>query len=228
MRSSTPSILVADDDQGILAIVSRVLQLNGFIPLTASNGAEALEMFRNVRPALVILDVRMPVKDGITVCREIRAVSETPIIMLTALEEETEVILALNEGADDYVRKPFAANELVARIRAVLRRSGGEVERPERLQAGELVMDEASRTTSVAGREITITRTEFAVLSLLVRHKNRVLTHDQVLERVWGAEYVGNHHVLQVAISRIRQKLDASGAPEIENVAGVGYRLRVT
>jgi two-component system response regulator RegX3 len=205
--------------------VSRLLELNGFIPLVATNGNDALRLFDEADPALVILDVIMPGKTGLDVCREIRARSDAPVIMLTALDDEAEAARALREGADDYVRKPFGARELMARIQAVLRRAGAQAAAgAQRLEAGRLVIDEAGHTVLVDGREVLLSKTEFAVLAYLMRNKDRVLTHDQMLERVWGPDYTGSNHVLQVAISRLRQKID--NAVQIEAVAGVGYRLR--
>jgi DNA-binding response OmpR family regulator len=226
VRSSTQVVLIADDDRGILTIVSRVLQLNGFVPVTAEDGPTALKLFGEVEPALVVLDVRMPLMDGIAVCEKIRASSDTPVVMVTAMEDEADAVRALEAGADDYIRKPFGASELVARIQAVLRRTGHHVRRVERIEAGPLLIDEREHLAAVNGQELMLSKTEFALLAFLARNRNRILTHDHVLERVWGAEYLGSHHVLRVAMSRLRQKLEAAGVDIIETLPGVGYRLR--
>jgi DNA-binding response OmpR family regulator len=220
-------ILAADDDPAIRKILSRVLEMNDFAVVTCADGAEALRAFADHEPDLVILDVRMPEVDGLTVCREIRVDSQVPIIILTGMADEDDAAAALEAGADDYIRKPFGTNELLARVRAILRRgradeqSGSEV-----LVAGEITVDLAQHIARSRDLEVNLTRTEFNVLVYLLSNQNRVLTHDQILERVWGADYVGAHHVLRVCISRIRQKFGDAGTLAIEALNGVGYRLR--
>ncbi len=220
------AVLVADDDQSILNIVSRILQLNGFFPVTAQDGRSALNLFGQLNPVLVILDVTMPEMDGLSVCREIRQMSDVPVIVLTALSDESDAALALEAGADDFVRKPFGTSEFVARVKAVLRRARVETPSPQRLVAGPLIVDERRHVIELNGDELTLSRTEFSLLAYLVRNQNRVLTHDQILERVWGSEYVGSHHVLRVTMSRLRQKLELEGGLLVETLTGVGYRLR--
>ncbi len=227
VRGNTLRIVAADDDRGILKIIERVLGLNDFMVFTATNGTEALRLVEQMDPSLVLLDVMMPGMDGIAVCEKIRAHSNVPIIILTGLDEESDATRALEAGADDYVRKPFGANELVARIRAVLRRAQIDVPRAERLEVGPLVLDEAEYQASAGGTELDLSRTEFKLLGFLMRNRGRVLTHDQILERVWGQEYLGSHHVLRVAISRLRQKLEASDVHAIETLSGIGYRFRI-
>ena len=220
-------IIAADDDPAIRKIVSRVLELNDFAVVSCANGAEALRAFADEEPDLVILDVKMPEVDGLTVCREIRADSKVPIIMLTGMEDESDAAAALEMGADDYIRKPFGTNELLARVRAILRRSGNEV-LPDSgiLSAGEVTVDVSEHTVQCRGVEVSLTRTEFNLLVYLLSNQNRVLTHDQILEKVWGPDYVGSHHVLRVCISRMRQKFGDANALAIEALSGVGYRLR--
>jgi DNA-binding response OmpR family regulator len=221
-------ILAADDDPGIIKIIDRLLRLNNFMVFTASSGEEALAMVDDIEPSLVILDVMMPPgPDGIQVCETLRHKSNVPIIILTALEDESDATRALEAGADDYIRKPFGANELVARIHTVLRRANIDVPRAERLEVGPVVLDEHEYIATAAGTEMELSRTEFRLLSYMLRNRNRVLTHDQILERVWGAEYLGSHHVLRVAISRLRQKLEAAGVQAIETLSGIGYRFRI-
>jgi DNA-binding response OmpR family regulator len=220
-------VLAADDDPAIRKIVSRVLELNNFAVVSCADGAEALRAFADEEPDLVILDVKMPEVDGLTVCREIRADSSVPIIMLTGMEDESDAAAALEMGADDYIRKPFGTNELMARVRAILRRSGAEV-MPDSgiLTAGLVTVDVSEHTVHCRGLEVSLTRTEFNLLVYLLSNQNRVLTHDQILEKVWGPDYVGSHHVLRVCISRMRQKFGAADALAIEALSGVGYRLR--
>ena len=220
-------ILVADDDPAIRKIVGRVLELNDFSVVTCVNGAEALRVFAEEEPALVILDVKMPEVDGLTVCQQIRAESSLPIIMLTGIDDESQAAAALELGADDYIRKPFGTNELLARVRALLRRGGSET-MPDSgvLVYGEITADVAEHTVQCKGREVSLTRTEFSLLVYLLSNQNRVLTHDQILEKVWGPDYIGSHHVLRVCLSRLRQKFDDASDLAIEALSGVGYRLR--
>jgi DNA-binding response OmpR family regulator len=227
VRGNTLRIVAADDDRGILKIIERVLGLNDFMVFTATNGTDALRMVDQMDPSLVLLDVMMPGMTGIEVCEKIRSHSNVPVIILTGLDDESDATRALEAGADDYIRKPFGANELVARIRAVLRRAQIDVPRAERIEVGPLIVDEGEYQAFAAGVALDLSRTEFRLLGYLVRNRNRVLTHDQILERVWGAEYLGSHHVLRVAISRLRQKLEASGVQAIETLSGIGYRFRV-
>ena len=226
-KGNSIRIVAADDDRGILKIIEKVLGLNDFMVFSASNGIEALKLVEQIEPSLVLLDVMMPGLGGIAVCEKIRTTSNVPIIILTGLDDESDATRALQAGADDYVRKPFGANELVARIHAVLRRAQIEVPRAERLEVGPIVVDENEYQAFAGGEPLELSRTEFRLLGYLLRNRNRVLTHDQILERVWGPEYLGSHHVLRVAISRLRQKLEVSGIQAIETLSGIGYRFRV-
>jgi DNA-binding response OmpR family regulator len=227
MRNQS-TVLIADDDPAIRKILSRILQLNDFDVLVATDGSEALQAFEAGEPQLILLDIRMPAIDGLTVCRQIRDESDVPIIMLTSLDDESDAAAALEAGADDYVRKPFGTNELIARIKAVLRRAAPEQISAKLLQVGQLRVDLEQHLVSYAGEEVSVSRTEFALLAYLLGNQNRVLTHDQILERVWGADYIGSHHVLRVCMSRLRQRFDGPDALNIESIAGVGYRLRRT
>lgn len=222
-------VLAADDDPAIRKIVSRVLELNDFAVVVCADGAEALRAFANEEPDLIILDVKMPQVDGLTVCQEIRAESSVPIIMLTGMEEESQAAAALEMGADDYIRKPFGTNELMARVHAILRRSGSST-LPDSgvLTCGDVVVDVGEHTVFHKEQEVRLTRTEFNLLVYLLSNQNRVLTHDQILEKVWGPDYIGSHHVLRVCVSRLRQKFADANALAIEALNGVGYRLRET
>lgn len=225
---ATASVLVVDDDVGVLTAVSRMLQAHGFIVFTCANGRDAIEIFHQLSPSLVLLDVKLPETDGVAVCRRLRSESDVPIIMLTVLAGEADVARALEAGADDYVRKPFGTNELIARVRAVLRRAGVAVDRPERLTAGPLTVDERQHVVLIDGAEVMVSPTEFRLLAYLVRNQDRVLTHDYIIAHVWGAGYVGSHNVLRVTMSRLRHKLEGAGRPLVETLPGVGYRLRST
>jgi two-component system KDP operon response regulator KdpE len=218
-------VLVADDDQGILNVVSTMLRLDDLFAFTCRDGALAVEMFQELHPELVILDVSMPGLDGLAVCRKIRATSSVPIIMLTVMNEPRDAAAALEAGADDYVRKPFAAEELRARIRAVLRRNQADAIRGERVVAGPLVVDGARRLATVNGAELVLTPTEFALLAYLAGHAERALTHTQILKGVWGNEYIDSPHVLRVTMSRLRHKLETAGPHLIETLPRIGYRL---
>jgi DNA-binding response OmpR family regulator len=223
----SPSVLVADDDPAILNIVSKILQLNGFFVFTASDGDSALSVFEEAQPRLVLLDVRMPGTDGLAVCRKLRAGSDVPIIMLTVLDDQLDCARALGAGADDYVRKPFGAEELLARVNAVLRRSKVAMLPTEILQAGELTLDGARHVAMVGGTELLLTATEFALLAYLIRNRDRVLTHEQILEAIWGPEYTDSRHMPRVTMSRLRGKVRSQSGQFIETLPRVGYRLHV-
>lgn len=225
-RRTQPSVLVADDDRGVLVVVSRALQSSGFLVFTCGDGQEAVQLFHQLKPSLVILDIKMPGMDGLAACRVIRSQSDVPIVMLTVLTHESDAARALEMGADDYVRKPFGLDEFMARIKAVLRRTGGAAPGAERLVVGSLVVDEREHQVLLNGTEFLLSRTEFNLLAYLVRNQSRILSHDQILERVWGPEYVGAHQVLRVTMSRLRQKLGSGDAPLIETLSGIGYRLK--
>ena len=227
-RGSAPTVLIADDDPGILQVVSTILQLNGFFAFTCGDGDSALSLFEKVQPRLVILDVRMPGMDGLSVCRRLRSISDVPIVMLTVIDDQKDAAAALEAGADDYVRKPFGADELLARLNAVLRRSRVAVLPSEVIEAGPLVVDGARHMALLDGLEVVLTATEFVLLAHLVRNRDRVLTHEQILEAVWGPEYIDSRHMLRVTMSRLRQKVDGSGRRLIETLPRVGYRLLVT
>jgi DNA-binding response OmpR family regulator len=222
-----PRILVADDDAAIRTIIGRVLDASGFDAVVCRDGAEALQAFQSTDPALVILDMRMPGKDGLTVCGELRAGSAVPIVMLSGLEDEETAAAALDMGADDYVRKPFGVSELVARIHAILRRSGaGAMPEAGVLTTGNVSIDVEQRTVTYKGREVDLTRTEFGLLVYLLSNPSRVLTHDQILEKVWGTDFIGSRHVLRVCVNRLRKKFRDADALALEALNGVGYRLR--
>jgi DNA-binding response OmpR family regulator len=219
-------ILVVDDDLGLQKLARVNLESRGYQVSTASDGEAALRCFEEEDPALVILDVMMPGLDGFETCRRIRASSDVPIVMLTAKDQEEDVVRGLECGADDYVTKPFSVDILIARVKAVLRRTKFPEEMPQpSLRSGDLVIDFEQHRVTVVGEEVGLTATEFKLLSLLTRNAGRVLTQDQLLERIWGWEYRGERHILQVAVARLRQKIgdDPHNPKYIVTKVGIGY-----
>ena len=226
MAKNKPLILVVDDDVRMLRMMNRMLELEGFQVLTASGGEQALALFDKETPSLVLLDIMMPDMDGYTVCRRIREFSEVPIIMVTARGDDKEKVEGLDIGADDYVTKPFSASELAARVRAVLRRVGDtETHQETTFRFKDLVVDFASRRVMVKDEELNLTSTEYKMLSYICQNAGRVVTPDQLLDKVWGEEYQGAAHLLQVNIARLRKKLgdDAKSPEYIMTRSGIGY-----
>ena len=224
-----PRILVVDDDMGLQKLARVNLESRGYQVSVASNGEAALQTFEEEAPSLVILDVMMPGMDGFETCRRIRALSDVPIIMLTAKDQEEDVLRGLESGVDDYVTKPFSVDVLVARVRAVLRRTKFPEEMPQpAFRSGDLVIDFENHRIILAGSEVELTATEYKLLSLLARNAGRVLTQNQLLERIWGWEYGGERHILQVAVARLRQKLgdDPHQPTYIVTKVGIGYTFR--
>ncbi len=226
------TILVADDDPQLLRLVTRNLQFEGYEVLPASDGQQALEQFEAQRPDLVLLDVMMPKLDGFTVCHRVREFSAVPIILVTARGQEQDKIRGLDLGADDYLTKPFSVDELLARVRAVLRRAQftaldqAHVLRTT-MTIGDLIIDYAQHLVRMAGQEVTLTPIEYRLLAYLAQNAGRVVTQDLLLEHVWGNEYVGESHMLQVNINRLRRKLEADPAHPryILTKVGIGYLL---
>ena len=220
-------ILLVEDDPSIREVTSIGLGAAGFVVETAADGIEGLDRFRAEPFDLVLLDVMLPRLDGYEVCRQIRKTSTVPVIMLTARGDTMDVVVGLEAGADDYVRKPFDLPELIARVRAALRRAGGPgPEDAPALHLGPLAIDVAGRTVSRDGTDIPLTRTEFDLLHELVRHSGQVLSRDVLLDRVWGYDYLGDSRLVDVAIQRLRAKIEQDpAAPElIQTVRGAGYK----
>ena len=226
-------ILIVDDEPNLVVLLSNYLSREGYDIATASDGPAALELARTFDPDLILLDIMLPGMDGIEVCRQVRRFSSAYILMLTARAEEVDKLIGLAVGADDYVTKPFSPREIVARVKAMLRRprvgaSGGPaaVEAPPPLRIGDLRIDEAAHTVSRADVPISLTAREFALLLALARHAGRVFTRAQLLEQVWGDEYYDDH-VVDVHIGNLRKKLeeDATRPRYIATVRGVGYRM---
>lgn len=228
MPSRKASVLVVDDDVRILRMIRRILDLEGYRVLTANNGEAALDVFDKETPDLVLLDILMPGMDGYTACQRIREFSQIPIIMVTVKGKDEEKIQGLDIGADDYVIKPFSAKELLARVRATLRRIKPQDGHPEPSFCSEdLVVDFARYRVHVEGREVNLTVIEYRVLSYLAHNAGRVVTPDQILEKVWGEDYIGETHLLQVSIARLRKKLgdDARNPKYILTKPGIGYMM---
>ena len=219
-------VLIAEDDRAIVKVVRAYLERAGFNVLTAYDGREALFKARQERPDLVILDLMLPEMDGLDVCRLLRRESDIPIIMLTARVEEADKLVGLELGADDYVTKPFSPRELVARVRAVLRRAERPSE-PEIVSVGEVSIDQGRHVAKVGGGEVELTPTEFDLLTVLMRHPGRVFTRLQLLEMVQGHAYEGYERTIDVHIKNLRRKIESQPHEPryILTVHGVGYKF---
>jgi two-component system response regulator MtrA len=223
-------ILLVEDDPSIREITALGLRSSGFVVETAADGIEAVERWRRDRPDLVLLDVMLPRLDGLEVLRAIRREATTPVVMLTARADTIDVVVGLESGADDYVRKPFEMPELVARVRAALRRHGADGEPAGSgvapLRLGPLEIDLAGRTVSRDGADVSLTRTEFDLLAELARHPGQVFTRDALLDRVWGYDYLGDSRLVDVAVGRLRAKIEADPASPslVLTVRGAGYK----
>ncbi|HMM43568.1 MAG TPA: response regulator transcription factor [Thermomicrobiales bacterium] len=221
-------VLVADDDAPILRLVRAKLQTDGYAVVTATNGEEAVQATEQERPDLVVLDIMMPVMDGLEAMKRIRQVSNVPIILLTARASGADKIRGLDQGADDYVTKPFDPDELSARIAAILRRAaGGATPASQVLEYPGVTIDLVNRRVVVNEEEIQLSRTEWEVLYQLASNAGRVMLHSELLSRIWGPEFRDETYYLRTWVSRIRKKLDDQDneAPLIRTFPGVGYRM---
>jgi DNA-binding response OmpR family regulator len=227
---TTGKILVVDDERSILELLAYNLRRNGYQVIEARDGRQALQLARAERPDLVILDLMLPRLDGLDVCRELRRESTVPVIMLTARDEEVDRIVGLELGADDYVTKPFSVRELIARVRAVLRRTTPatmDADSPAILGVGPLEIDTLSREARLGGLSLPLTRLEIDLLETMMRHPGQSLSREQLLDQAWGYDYYGNSRAVDSAIKRLRSKLRAAGGDPaiITTVRGIGYRL---
>jgi DNA-binding response OmpR family regulator len=227
--STALRVLVVDDEVPLTAVVGSYLEREGFEVDVAHTGPDAVEAARDGKPVLIILDVMLPGFDGIEVCRQVRQFSDAYVIMLTAREEEVDKILGLSMGADDYLVKPFSPRELIARVKAMLRRPRlSPHDGPSRvLELGSLTVDTESRSVAVDGVEIALTRTEFDILAAMIERPRAALTRRQLIESVWGADWYGDEHVVDVHVGHLRTKLgdDAAEPRFIRTVRGVGYGM---
>jgi two-component system KDP operon response regulator KdpE len=217
-------VLVVDDNLAIQKLVSVNLQARGYAVDVAGDGEEALRLFKAGEYDLVILDLILPGMSGIDVCALIRQLSDIPIVVLSAREDEELKVHALDTGADDYVTKPFSPKELLARVRAVMRRAKADtVAKPPEIRLKNLTIDLQARRAFVDSADLHLTRTEFALLAELAQNQEAVLTHEELLVKVWGPEYRDSNHYLHVYLGRIRKKLGAELDSLLETVPGVGY-----
>jgi two-component system response regulator MprA len=221
-------VLVVDDDPAVSGALNRALRLEGYEVSLAADGPQALEEVAIRPPDAVVLDIGLPVIDGLDVCRRLRAAGDdTPVLMLTARDAINDRVQGLDAGADDYLVKPFALAELLARLRALLRRRPDEV--GEELQFADLVLDPITREARRGDRPFTLTRIEFDLLELLLRHPRQVLTRELILDRVWGYTFDSGTNSLAVYVGYLRRKTEAGGEPRLIHTArGVGYVLRET
>ncbi len=219
-------VLVVEDDPDVRAALTRALSFEGYEVAVAEDGGRALEAIVHDPPNLIVLDVMMPFVDGLETCRRLRARGdETPVLILTALGDVSDRVDGLDAGADDYLAKPFALEELLARIRALLRRSGGDVS--ELLTFADVEMNLATRTVLRSGETVPLTKTEFDLLEVLMRGGGRVATRDQIYREVWGFDFETSSNSLDVYVGYLRRKTEAGGASRlIHTVRGVGYTLR--
>jgi two-component system response regulator MprA len=219
-------ILVVDDEPAVREAVDRALRLEGYDTELAADGAEALEALADRAPDALVLDLLMPHVDGLEVCRRLRAAGDrTPVLVLTARDAVPDRVRGLDAGADDYLVKPFALEELLARLRALLRRGAGE--RSETLRYADVELDALEHTVRRGRRPVELTRTEFLLLELFLHHPRQVLTRSQIFERVWGYDFGPASNSLEVYVGYLRRKLEADGEPRLlQTVRGVGYVLR--
>lgn len=221
------TILVVDDEPHIVQLVRLYLQNEGFQVEAAFDGKQALDKARAVRPDLIVLDIMMPGLDGLEVTRELRKSSAVPIIFLTARGEDVDRIVGLELGADDYMAKPFNPRELVARVKAVLRRTQAAPEPPEVLELGNVRLDSASREVTVAGEPVQLRQKEFDLLAAFMQHAGVVLERERLLRLVWGTDYFGDTRTIDVHVAWLREKLNGATV-RIQTVWGVGYKLVAT
>jgi DNA-binding response OmpR family regulator len=226
---SAQKVLVVDDEDHILELARLYLSREGYQIETITDGAEVLARFGQLKPDLVVLDIMLPNVDGLTICREIRKQSQVPIIMLTARDEVTDKVVGLELGADDYLTKPFHPQELVARAKALVRRSRLEPDQPRLVRAGKLEVDFERHEVRYGDLKLQLRPKEFDLLALLTRHPGRVFQRSELLDLVWGYDFPGYTRTVDVHVQQVREKLTAGGVtnPTIQTVWGVGYKLEM-
>jgi two-component system alkaline phosphatase synthesis response regulator PhoP len=218
------TVLVADDERHIVQLVKLYLSNEGFRVETAADGQEALEKARRLRPDLIVLDLMMPRVDGWEVCRRLRKESNVPVIMLTARTDDVDKIVGLELGADDYVTKPFNPRELVARVKAILRRSQAAPDPQAAITVADLRVDPVRREVQIGGQAVVLRGQEFELLLVLVQQEGRVMTRDALLQQAWGYDYMGESRTVDVHVAALREKLKGA-AVQIQSIRGVGYKL---
>jgi len=228
MDSNGEVVLVVEDERSMARIMSASLQARGYQVIVARTGQDGLDRIAAEDPAVIILDLGLPDLDGVEICRRVRQWTRAPIIVVTADGSEARKILALDEGADDYVTKPFSMPELLARLRVAVRhrRAIGPIIDNDLLEVGDLVVDTADHQVTVSGQRVELTPKEFDFLALLARHQGKVLTHRNILQRVWGPDAIGRTEYLRTYANQLRKKLqDDPASPRLVTEPGVGYRL---
>lgn len=232
VMENKPKILIVDDEENICELVRLYIENEGFDAIIANDGQEAVAKFNKEKPDLILLDIMLPIKDGWQVCREIRAQSKVPIIMLTAKGETFDKVLGLELGADDYVVKPFEPKELIARIRAVLRRSADSVDEKadeDELSFDGLKINQSTYEVYIDDKKVEMPPKEFELLYFLAKNTNKVFTRDQLLDEIWGYEFFGDSRTVDVHIKRIREKLEGENRTwALKTVWGVGYKFEVS
>jgi two-component system response regulator RegX3 len=224
------TVLIVEDEESYVEALQIGLEREGYRVAVARDGVAALDEFDRVRPDLILLDLMLPRLSGIEVCRQIRARSRVPIIMVTAKDAEVDTVVGLEVGADDYITKPYRVRELIARMRAVLRRTGAEIAQTEVLAVGDVRLDRERHEVTVRGEVVELPLREFEVLDLLMTNAARVVTRDTLIDRVWGHDYVGDTKTLDVHIRRLRSRIEENpSAPKrIVTIRGLGYRFEAT
>ena len=223
-RKMANTILVVDDEKNIVQLARLYLGNEGYHVEEAYDGKQALEKARTVHPDLIVLDIMMPEMDGLTVCKELRKTSNVPVIIVTARDDDIDKIVGLEVGADDYLTKPFNPRELVARVKAVLRRTQGAIAPEAVLEVGDIRLDPLRREVSVAGKSVSLRAKEFDLLSAFMRHQGLVLDRERLLSMVWGQDFYGDTRTIDVHVAWLREKLSGAKA-RVQTVWGVGYKL---
>lgn len=228
MENTKAKILIVDDDVHIAELISLYMEKEGYETYEVYNGKDAIEAFKKYDPQMVLLDIMLPGIDGYQVCREIRQISKTPIIMLSAKGEVLDTVLGLELGADDYIVKPFDSKELVARVRAVLRRFDDKKDTDvKKIVYPDLVIDQNTYTVTYHDQELSLPPKEFELLLCLAQHPNKVYTREKLLDKIWGYEFIGDTRTVDVHIKRIREKLKENDNWSIVTIWGVGYKFLV-